>query len=192
LVAEQYPLDQRNSILFPPDVTGKEIGVRMILSKGDNPLEGVLMAQGNNTNGYSLYIYQDALHFAVAQQDKLTIISSKKALPTTQFVVDATLVADGTLSLQINGEEIAKGKTNGLFTQPLGPNKVRVGSNDSKNVVGKYEGNWWFGGRLSKSSILTLLEPQLGIALPRRVLLWRVHQQSSQVDLHHRELLFHR
>ncbi|MFN5337894.1 MAG: PVC-type heme-binding CxxCH protein, partial [Bacteroidota bacterium] len=59
LVAEQYPLDQRNSILFPPDVTGKEIGVRIILSKGENPLEGVLMAQGNNTNGYSLYIYQD-------------------------------------------------------------------------------------------------------------------------------------
>jgi azurin len=165
LVAEQYPLDQRNSILFPPDVTGKEIGVRMILSKGDNPLEGVLMAQGNNTNGYSLYIYQDALHFAVAQQDKLTIISSKKALPTTQFVVDATLVADGTLSLQINGEEIAKGKTNGLFTQPLRPNKVRVGSNDSKNVVGKYEGNWWFGGRLSKSSILTLKKPGSELAL---------------------------
>jgi azurin len=165
LVAEQYPLDQRNSILFPPDVTGKEIGVRMILSKGDNPLEGVLMAQGNNSNGYSLYIYQDALHFAVAQQDKLTIISSKKALPTTQFVVDATLVADGTLSLQINGEEIAKGKTNGLFSQPLRPNKVRVGSNDSKNVVGKYEGNWWFGGRLSKSSILTLKKPGSELAL---------------------------
>ena len=165
LVAEQYPLDQRNSILFPPDVTGKEIGVRFILSKGDNPLEGVLMAQGNNTNGYSLYIYQDALHFAVAQQDKLTIISSKKGLPTTQFVVDATLVADGTLSLQINGEEIAKGKTNGLFTQPLRPNKVRVGSNDSKNVVGKYEGNWWFGGRLSKSSILTLKKPGSELAL---------------------------
>uniref|UniRef100_UPI004048C8E1 PVC-type heme-binding CxxCH protein n=1 Tax=Algoriphagus sp. TaxID=1872435 RepID=UPI004048C8E1 len=110
LVAEQYPLDQRNSILFPPDVTGKEIGVRIILSKGDNPLEGVLMAQGNNTNGYSLYIYQNALHFAVAQQDKLIIISSKKALPTTQFTVDATLISDGSLSLQINGEEIAKGK----------------------------------------------------------------------------------
>uniref|UniRef100_UPI004047FE01 PVC-type heme-binding CxxCH protein n=2 Tax=Algoriphagus sp. TaxID=1872435 RepID=UPI004047FE01 len=165
LVAEQYPLDQRNSILFPPDVTGKEIGVRIILSKGDNPLEGVLMAQGNNTNGYSLYIYQNALHFAVAQQDKLIIISSKKALPTTQFTVDATLISDGSLSLQINGEEIAKGKTNGLFTQPLNPNKVRVGSNDSKNVVGKYEGNWWFGGRLSKNSILTLKQPGSELAL---------------------------
>ena len=74
-------------------------------------------------------------------------------------------MADGTLSLQINGEEIAKGKTSGLFTQPLSPNKVRVGSNDSKNVVGKYEGNWWFGGRLSKSSILTLKKPGSELAL---------------------------
>jgi azurin len=165
LVAEQYPLDQRNSILFPPDVTGKEIGIRMILSKGDNPLDGVMMAQGNNTNGYSLYIYQDALHFAVAQEDKLTIISSKKGLPTTQFVVDATLVADGTLSLQINGQEIAKGKTKGVFPKALSPNRVRVGSNDSKNVVGKYEGNWWFGGRLNKNSTLTLKQPGSEIAL---------------------------
>jgi putative membrane-bound dehydrogenase-like protein len=165
LVAEQYPLDQRNSILFPPDVTGKEIGIRMILSKGDNPLDGVMMAQGNNTNGYSLYIYQDALHFAVAQEDKLTIISSKKGLPTTQFVVDATLVADGTLSLQINGQEIAKGKTKGVFPKALSPNRVRVGSNDSKNVVGKYEGNWWFGGRLSKNSTLTLKQPGSELAL---------------------------
>ena len=79
--------------------------------------------------------------------------------------MDATLISDGTLSLQINGEEIAKGKTDGLFTQPLNPDKVRVGSNDSKNVVGKYEGNWWFGGRLSKSSILTLKQPGSELAL---------------------------
>ncbi|NDE61113.1 MAG: dehydrogenase, partial [Cyclobacteriaceae bacterium] len=129
LVAEQYPLDQRNSILFPPDVTGKEIGVRIILSKGENPLEGVLMAQGNNTNGYSLYIYQDALHFAVAQEGKLTLLSTKKGLPSVQFTVDATLLSDGSLSLSIDGKEVAKGKTKGLFTQALSPNRVRVGSN---------------------------------------------------------------
>ena len=36
LVAEQYPLDSRNSILFPPEVAGKEIVIRMIASKGNN------------------------------------------------------------------------------------------------------------------------------------------------------------
>jgi putative membrane-bound dehydrogenase-like protein len=164
LVAEQYPLDQRNSILFPPDVANKEIAVRMMVTKGQNPLEGVLMAQGNNTNGYSLYIYQDALHFAVAQDEKLTILSSKKGLPEVQFTIDASLVADGSLSLKINGEEIAKGKVNGLFPKTLSPNRVRVGSIDSRNVVGKYEGNWWFGGRLSNKSTLSLRKPGTSIA----------------------------
>jgi putative membrane-bound dehydrogenase-like protein len=159
LVAEQYPLDQRNSILFPPDVAGKEIAIRMMISKAENPLEGVLVAQGNNTNGYSLYIYQDALHFAVAQDEKLTILSSKKALPEEQFIIDATLAADGSMSLKINGEEIGKGKTKGLFPKELSPRSVRVGRNDGKNVVGKYEGTWWFGGRLSNKSTLSLKKP---------------------------------
>ena len=165
LVAEQYPLDQRNSILFPPDVAGKEISIRMIISKGQNPLEGVLVAQGNNTNGYSLYIYQDALHFAVAQDEKLTILSSKKNLPEEQFTIDASLVEDGSMSLKINGEEIAKGKTKGLFMASLSPSRVRVGQNDSRNVVGKYEGTWWFGGRLSNKSTLALKKPGTAIDL---------------------------
>ncbi len=159
LVAEQYPLDQRNSILFPPDVAGKEIAIQMIISKGENPLEGVLVAQGNNTNGYSLYIYEDALHFAVAQDEKLTILSTKKGLPEEQFTIDASLVEDGSMSLKINGTEVGKGKTKGLFASALSPQRVRVGQNDSRNVVGKYEGTWWFGGRLSNKSTLALAKP---------------------------------
>lgn len=165
LVSEQYPLDQRNSILFPPDVTGKEIGIQMIVSKGENPLEGVLIAHGNNVNGYSLYIYQDALHFAVAQNEQLKIISSKKNLPAEQFFVDAMLSEDGSMSLKINGEEIGKSKTKGLFESALTPKSIRVGRNDGKNVVGKYEGTWWFGGRLSNKSTLSLKKPGTAIEL---------------------------
>jgi hypothetical protein len=165
LVAEQYPLDQRNSILFPPDVAGKEIAIRMIISKDEDPLEGVLVAQGNNTNGYSLYVVGDALYYVVAQDEKQTILSSKKALPEEQFTIDATLVEDGTMSLKINGEEIAKGKTKGLFPAELTPRSVRVGRNDSRNVVGKYEGTWWFNGRLSNKSTLALKKPGADIQL---------------------------
>lgn len=165
LVSEQYPLDQRNSILFPPDVNGKEIGIQMIISKAEDPLDGVLVAHGNSTNGYSLYIYQDALHFAVAQDDQLKIISSKKNLPAEQFTIDASLIEDGSMSLKINGEEVAKGKTKGLFTSELTPKSVRVGRNDSKNVIGKYEGNWWFAGRLSNKSTLALKKPGANIEM---------------------------
>lgn len=159
LVAEQYPLDSRNSILFPPDIAGKEISIRMIVSKGNNPMDGILVASGNNTNGYSLYIFEDALHFAVAQDEKLTIISTKKPLPDEQFIIDATLVEDGSMSLKINGEEIGKAKTKGLFTAELSPRRIRVGQNDSRNQVGKYVGGWMFSGRISNKSSLALKKP---------------------------------
>ncbi|SFG39001.1 putative membrane-bound dehydrogenase domain-containing protein [Algoriphagus hitonicola] len=159
LISEQYPLDQRNSILFPPDVAGKEIDLRMIISKGDNPLAGVLVAQGNNSNGYSLYIYQDALHFAIVQNDRQTIISSQKNLPEDQFVINASLKEDGSMSLSINGNEIGTAKVSGLFEEELSPKSVRVGRNDSRNVVGKYEGDWWFAGRLNNKSTLSLTKP---------------------------------
>jgi putative membrane-bound dehydrogenase-like protein len=165
LVSEQYPLDQRNSILFPPDVQGKEIGIQMIVSKAENPLDGVLVAHGNSTNGYSLYIYQEALHFAVAQDDKLVIISSKKNLPEEQFVIDATLTEGGKMSLKINGDEVGQAKVKGLFTSELTPKSIRIGRNDSKNVIGKYEGNWWFGGRLSNKSTLALKKPGSNIEM---------------------------
>jgi putative membrane-bound dehydrogenase-like protein len=165
LVAEQYPLDSRNSILFPPEVANKEIVIRMIASKGNNPLDGILVAHGNNTNGYSLYIYEDKLHFAVAQDEKLTIISSKKELPEEQFTIDATLVEDGSMNLMINGEEIGKAKTKGLFAEELSPRRVRVGQNDSKNQVGKYEGGWMFSGRISNKSTLALKKPGADIQM---------------------------
>jgi azurin len=122
-------------------------------------MDGILVAHGNNTNGYSLYIYEDALHFAVAQDEKLTIISSKKALPEEQFTIDATLVEDGSMTLMINGEEIGKAKTKGLFAEELSPIRVRVGQNDSKNQIGKYEGGWMFSGRISNKSTLALKKP---------------------------------
>lgn len=183
LVSEQYPLDQRNSILFPPDVAGKEISIQMILSKDEDPLKGVLVAQGNNINGYSLYIYEDALHFAVAQDEKLTILSSAKNLPEDQFTVNATLVEDGTMSLKINGEEIKTGKTKGLFEESLSPNRVRVGQNDSRNVVGKYEGSWWFGGRLSNKSTLALKKPGADIQMEEEVITTAAANGSSLVKL---------
>lgn len=159
LLAEQYNLDQRNPILFPPDASGKEIDLTMILSKGEKPLQGVLVAQGNNTNGYSVYINKDKLHFAVAQDGKVEIIKSKVDLPEEQFTVNATLTEDGTMTLKMDDAEVAKGKVKGLFTAPLTPENVRIGQNDGGNMVGDYEGTWWFEGKLSNKSSLALKKP---------------------------------
>ena len=159
LVTESYTLSQRNALLFPPDPTGKEMTIEMEVAPGREDLDGVLVAQGNGTNGYSLYVYKDAMHFAIAQEGDVKIISSRKNLPTERFLVNATLTEDGSMSLMIDGKEVAKGKTKGLFTGPLSPENVRVGQFDSNNKVGDYEGNWRFSGRIGNNSSLDLKKP---------------------------------
>ncbi|SFU13866.1 putative membrane-bound dehydrogenase domain-containing protein [Algoriphagus locisalis] len=156
LVTESYTLSQRNALLFPPDLSGKEMAIEMEVAPGREALDGVMVAQGNGTNGYSLYVYKDALHFAVAQDGDVKIISSRKNLPSERFLVNATLKEDGSMSLMIDGNEVAKGKTKGLFTAPLSPENVRVGQFDSGNKVGDYEGNWRFSGRIGNDSSLEL------------------------------------
>src|SRR5690606_34198384 len=46
LLSEQYPLDRRAQLQFPPDVAGKEITINAVISKGDEAMEGVIVAQG--------------------------------------------------------------------------------------------------------------------------------------------------
>ncbi|WP_040302790.1 PVC-type heme-binding CxxCH protein [Algoriphagus machipongonensis] len=156
LISELYTLDPRNALLFPPDPTGKEITIEMSVSPGRDDLDGVIVAQGNSTNGYSLYVYKNALHFAVAQDGDVKIISSRRNLPSEKFMINATLLEGGNMSLKIDGNEVAKGKTKGLFTTALSPANVRVGQFDSNNKVGDYEGNWRFSGRIGNDSSLDL------------------------------------
>lgn len=159
LVSELYSLSPRNSLLFPPDPSGKEITIDMEITPGRDALDGVIVAQGNGTNGYSIYVYKDALHFAVAQEGDVKIISSRRNLPSEKFTINATLKEGGNMSLKIDDKEVAKGKTKGLFSSPLSPDNVRVGQFDSGNKVGDYEGNWRFSGRIGNDSSLDLKKP---------------------------------
>jgi azurin len=62
--------------------------------------------------------------------------------------------------LSINGNQVAKGKTQGLFTTEPIPNRIRVGENDSQNVVGENPGGWRFTGRIGNKSSLVLKNPE--------------------------------
>ncbi|WP_339864263.1 PVC-type heme-binding CxxCH protein [uncultured Algoriphagus sp.] len=164
LVSEVYTLSQRNALLFPPDLTGKEMTIEMEVSPGREALDGILVSQGNSTNGYSLYVYKDAMNFAIVQDGDMKIIKSRKNLPSEKFVVTASLKEDGSMSLKIDGNEVDKGKAKGLFTAPLSPENVRVGQFDSNNNPGDYEGNWRFSGRIGNDSNLDLKKPASGDA----------------------------
>ena len=143
LMEEQYPLDRRSPIQYPPDVRGKEIILKATLSKADEELIGVIAAQGNNNYGYSLFIRDNALIWLVRQGGETFRIKSPGNLPTGQFTVQATLMAEGNMSLEIDGKTIGTGKAPSLFSSPLNPAKVRGGNdNEKENRVGDYSENF--------------------------------------------------
>ncbi|MEX2591959.1 MAG: PVC-type heme-binding CxxCH protein [Anditalea sp.] len=162
LMEEQYPLDRRSPILFPPDVSGKEITINASISKASEELEGVIAAQGGKENGYSLFIQDNALIWLVKQGGKAYQIKSPRNLPAEQFTVQAKLMEDGAMNLDINGKSIGKSKAISLFTSPLSPERVRVGNdNEGGNIVGEYSENFWFRGRMGNDSQLSLRDPSV-------------------------------
>jgi putative membrane-bound dehydrogenase-like protein len=162
LMEEQYPLDRRASIQYPPDVSGKEINLKVTLSKGDEELEGVIAAQGNKENGYSLFIQDNALIWLVRQDGKSFQIKSPGNLPSEQFTVQARLMAEGEMSLEINGTTVGTNKAPSLFSSPLSPDKLRVGNdNEKENSVGNYPENFWYRGRMGRDSQISLRDPSM-------------------------------
>jgi len=158
---EQYPLDRRSPILFPPNVVGKEITIRATVSKGDEALEGVIVAQGGKANGYSLYIQNNALIWLVKQGGQSYQVNAGN-LPQEQFTIEASLLQDGHMNLKINGNTVGRGKAPALFTSSIIPEQMRISyDNMGENNVGDYEGNFWLRGRMRSNSYIALRDPAL-------------------------------
>src|SRR5690606_36234574 len=139
--------------------------INATISKGSEELEGVIAAQGNNQNGYSLFIQKDELIWLVKQAGQSYTVKARK-LPSEQFVVQARLMEGGTMSLEINGKLMGNIQAPSLFPSPLNYEKVRVGNdNEGENKVGDYAENFWFRGRMGPESSLTLRNPAIKAAL---------------------------
>lgn len=79
--------------------------------------EGVIVTQGGGARGYALYLVQGRLAFAVRQGGNLTTITAKESLGTGHFQVQASLQADGALTLKVDGKQVAAGQAGGLISQ---------------------------------------------------------------------------
>ncbi|MDR6803671.1 putative membrane-bound dehydrogenase-like protein [Dyadobacter sp. BE34] len=153
LSREVYPLGRRNTLQFPPDVSGKEITIRASITKArDRALQGFIAGQGGKDGGYALYIQDGKLIMAVKQHGMLSKASTKDPLPD-KFDVVASLTEGGNIRIEIDGKEAATGKAHMLFNAPLS-NSVRSGEDmEGEDKVGDYEGRFGFVGNFQKASL---------------------------------------
>lgn len=159
LANEQYTLGRRSRFQFSPDVSNKEIHIQTEVSRRENqPYNGLIVGQGDKSEGYALYMKNNRLFFEVYQHGQTATVSSRGAVPSN-FTVDAELTADATLELAVNGASQGTAKAMHLFAAPLKFN-LRSGEDfDDDHALTEYGESSRFTGnvnniivRLSKKS----------------------------------------
>jgi uncharacterized protein len=125
---------------------------------GDIPANGLILAHGDKTNGYGLYLQDNKLYFQVNQDGKPYIINTKTVLPAT-FEFSASLQQDGSMQLMVNEKQTAMAKANGLFKKEFNTG-LRAGVENLKDnyKLGNYPDTFFLRGRLSSAKI-ELLDP---------------------------------
>lgn len=163
LEKESYALGRRNRLQFSPDISGKELTISTTINKNDDrDLEGVILAQGGNENGYSLFIQNGKLIMQVNQHGKTFQASSTAPLPADKFEVLAKLGQDGEITLAVNNKQVGKGKAHSLFMDAADFYYARSGedSDDDTYRIGNYRGRFEFTGNMQRVN-LELNKPQV-------------------------------
>ena len=131
-----------------PNVAGRSISITATVTGGK---EGVIVAQGGPTLGYSLYVEDGKFAMATRHASKLTVVAARQKLPAGRVQIAAMLARDGTVTLVANGKMIAKGRTPGAIPK-IPVDRLSAGF-DYGNNVGEYKGNFTFAGKIDKLHI---------------------------------------
>jgi arylsulfatase len=110
--------------------------------------DGVIIAQGGLAHGYSLYMKEGKLYFAIRRDNKLTTIKAQEPLPPAPVSVDAIIEKNGAIRLAQGGKTLAFSPSGGpLMITPI--DGLSVGW-DMGHPVGNYKGAFLFKGKIKK------------------------------------------
>jgi len=112
---------------------------------------GVILAHGGSVHGYSLYLADGKLAFAVRRNENLSTVVTDEALPPGPIEISATLAKDGTVTLTAGGSQVAHAKTPGPLAAMPGEG-LQVGR-DLAGSVGEYTGVNPFAGVIEKVTV---------------------------------------
>lgn len=117
-----------------PDVAGRSLSLKARI-RAEKP-DGVILAQGGDRCGYSLYLKDAHLAFSVCNDWKRVTVKSPAPLPAGEHLVTAALMPTGLLRLTVDGSEAGERKSPGLLDTTPG-DSLQVGA-DTVKPVGDY------------------------------------------------------
>ncbi|MCB1225556.1 MAG: sulfatase-like hydrolase/transferase [Verrucomicrobiales bacterium] len=131
----------------PPQIKGRAFTVRATVRGKD--LKGTVLSQGGVRFGWSLHFQQGRPTFTLRDAGKLTEIASPRPF-SGKVELEARLDAD-TMSLRVNGQEVARRKSPGLLSDQPGLGKYT--GLDFRDPVGNYTAPNPFSGRVLEESV---------------------------------------
>ncbi|HEY0457037.1 MAG TPA: hypothetical protein VGE41_11725 [Verrucomicrobiae bacterium] len=133
-----------------PRLVNRSLSLTASFSPGNS--DGVIVAQGGTSVGYSLYVQNGELLFAVRRLGALTQLSAGM-LGAGQHTATAAVSKDGDITLALDGHTPAPGKIPSSFTAQ--PNDgLDIGA-DRGAPVGAYAVPNLFGGTIGAVNIQT-------------------------------------
>ena len=135
-----------------PQVAGKPITISCdVDTKAAN---GVIAAHGGSAIGYTLYLKDHHLVFAVhPSKGEIVRITSETEFPG-RASVEARLAADRSMTLLIDGKVVATGKSGGLLKSQ--PKEEFCLGHDSAATVDAYDGKTPFAGTITNLKVSTI------------------------------------
>lgn len=161
---EVYTLGRRNVMQYSPNVTGKEIIIKANLAKPNNnrELQGMILAQGDKSNGYALFIQDGKIKLVFNKDGKSIQTESTEALPE-KFELVAEISANEGVTIKIDGKPVANSKGVILFEKPLAT-ALRTGFDfEDETKIGTYQGAFNLSGNLQNIT-LELKKPKVAEA----------------------------
>ena len=132
-----------------PQVAGKPLTIACEVETTAH--DGVIVAHGGATVGYTLYLKDGHVVFALHNPNHDIVRITSSAAFTGKANIEARIAADGTMMLTLDGKPAASGKADGPLSRP--PVENFCVGHDDKVAVDDYDGKARFNGSIRSLKI---------------------------------------
>ena len=133
----------------PGDPIGNQaFEINFKVDKASPSSSGVLVSQGGSINGYSVYLRNGKLTFAIRRNGEIHLAASDATVSEQAFEARASLLPSGEMKLFLNRDEIARANAGKLL--PSTPREGFSLNADPDTTVGDYPSPFPFAGKVSE------------------------------------------
>jgi len=140
---------QKTTYKKDPNIVNRSFGITLKVTPDPKKTDGVIISHGGDHHGYSLYMKDGLIHFAVRRNKELETLIVKDYQPKKEFTISVGLNTRGRMIidvLSLADSPFFTGKNLGPISQK--PNEGQTLNSDPESPVGNYSSPYSFAGKV--------------------------------------------